>query len=174
MMVQKALQARNMNDVCENQYVRMAHTAGSFSPDLQRLVGLLGCHAPNRKYGSSTMPTGNKKFSSTSVYSNDDNENENENENANDQDDNADESDRLESKFTPEKESKLKQIASIARGEKGAKRNLLKNLFGMNKKEKAFKPGQKLPSSSYKLDKDDANALKELEGELEKYNKAIH
>jgi len=45
-----------------------------------------------------------------------------------------------------------------------------KNLFGLNKNTKTFKPGQKLPSSSYKLDKDDANSLKELE----QYNKSIH
>lgn len=148
----------------------MAHTASGFSPDLQRLVNLLGCNGPNRKYGSSTMPS--NKFSTTPGYSDDDNEEQQPD--ANDQDTNTDEGEALESGFTPEKESRFRQIASIARGEKGAKRNFLKGLFGLNKKDKTFKPGQKLPSSSYKLDKDDANALKDLDKELEQYNKALH
>ncbi len=53
------------------------------------------------------------------------------------------------------------------------KRNFLKSLFGLNKKTNTFKQGQKLPSSSYKLDKDDANSLKQLEKELEEYNKSF-
>ena len=169
MIVQQALQTRNMNDVCDNKYVRMAHTASGFSPDLQRLVNLLGCNGPNRKYGSSTVPS--NKFSTTPGYSDDDNE---EQPDTNDQDANADEGETLESGFTPEKESRFRQIANIARGEKGAKRNFLKGLFGLNKKDKSFKSGQKLPSSSYKLDKDDANALKDLDKELEQYNKVLH
>ena len=168
MAVQKALQTKNMNDVCENQYVRMAMSAGSFSPELQRMVNLLGCNAPNRKFGgSSTVP--NKKFPKPQM--NDEEENENENE---DQDNSMNDNETLESAFPPERESKLKLFANIARGEKGAKRNLIKHLFGLNKKDNTFKAGHKLPSSSYKLDKDDAKALKELDKELEKYNSIVH
>lgn len=59
---------------------------------------------------------------------------------------------------------------NISRRQKDAKRNFLKNLFGVNKKQKTFKPGYKIPSSSYKLDKDDANTLKELDD----YNKLFN
>jgi hypothetical protein len=163
MIVQQALAARNMDDVCENKYVKMAYAAGSLNPQLQQILNLVGCNGPNRKYGSSTIPTNvthNRLSTTTSAFP--DNENEEE------------EEEDLQSGLPPEKESKIKQLLSIARGEKGAKRNFLKNLFGLNKNTKAFKPGQKLPSSSYKLDKDDANSLKQLEKELEQYNKSIH
>jgi len=60
---------------------------------------------------------------------------------------------------------------SIARGEKGAKRNFLKSLFGLSKRDKTFTQGHKLPSSTYKLDKDDANSMKNLEKELEQSHK---
>ena len=167
MLVQQALQARNMGDVCEHQYVKMARTAGSFSPELQNLLNLLGCNSPGRQKGT-TMKPGSDQFSTTPTYG------EGENDEEQEQDADSPDSDRLESAITPEKESKLKQIVSITRGEKGAKRNFLKGLFGLNKKDKTFKAGHKLPSSSYKLDKDDAGALKDLEKELEQYNKPIH
>ena len=169
MVVQQALATKNMNDVCDNKYVKMAYSAGGFHPDLQRLTNLLGCNGPNRKYGGSTVP-GNK-FSTTAGYGGN---NDNDNEDTNQEDNDQEQDDTLESSFTPEKESRFKQVVSITRGEKGAKRNFIKNLFGMKKKDKAFKSGQKLPSSSYKLDKDDANALKDLEGELEQFNKGIN
>jgi len=162
MIVQKALAARNMNDVCENKYVKMAYTAGNLHPQLQQVLNLLGCNASNRHQNSSTVP-GNRFSTTTPAFSDDDNDEE--------QDENEG---NLESALPPEKESRIKQLLRIAHGEKGAKRNFLKNLFGLNKNTKTFKQGQKLPSSSYKLDKDDANALKELEKELEQYNKSIH
>jgi hypothetical protein len=161
MVVQKALAARNMDDVCENKYVKMAYTAGNLHPQIQQVLNLLGCNAPNRNQGGSSTIPGNR-FSTTTPGLSDDNEEQDENE------------DSLESALPPEKESRIKQLLKIAHGEKGAKRNFLKNLFGLNKNTKTFKQGQKLPSSSYKLDKDDANALKELEKELEQYNKSIH
>ena len=169
MVVQQALASRNMGDVCEHQYVKMAHTASGFSPELQRVLTLLGCYGPRGSKGSTVKP-GSGQFSTTPAYgAEDDDEMPN-----TDQDENNADADQLESGFTPEKESKMKQIISIVRGEKGAKRNFIKGLFGLNKKEKTFKPGHKLPSSSYKLDKDDANALKDLDKELEQYNKAFH
>ena len=171
MVVQQALATKNMNDVCENKYVRMAYSAGSFHPDLQRLTNLLGCNGPNRKFGGSTVP-GNK-FSTTAGYGGG-NDNDNDNDETNQEDNDQGEGGALESGFTPEKQSRFKQVVSITRGEKGAKRNLIRNLFGMKKKDKTFKSGQKLPSSSYKLDKDDASALKDLEGELDEFNKGIH
>jgi len=170
MVVQQALQARNMGDVCEHQYVKMAYTASNFSPELQRVLTLLGCHGPKGQKGTTKSPGGGK-FSTTPAYGADEEEEESPD---NEQDTTNDDADRVESSFSPEKESKMKQIVSIVRGEKGAKRNFVKNLFGLNKKDKTFKPGHKLPSSSYKLDKDDANALKDLENDLEKYNKSIH
>ncbi len=159
MIVQKALATRNMNDVCENKYVKMAYTAGNLHPQLQQVLNLLGCNASNRHEGSSTTP-GNRFSTTTPGFSDDEEQDENEG--------------NLESALPPEKESRIKQLLRIVRGEKGVKRNFLKNLFGLNKNTKTFKQGQKLPSSSYKLDKDDANALKELEKELEQYNKSLH
>lgn len=168
MVVQQALQARNKGDVCEHQYVKMAYTASSFSPELQRVLTLLGCHGPKGQKGSTMSPGSGGKFSTTPAYGADEDEESPDNE----QDTNNNDADQLESGFSPEKESKMKQIISIARGEKGAKRNFIKGLFGLNKKDKTFKPGHKLPSSSYKLDKDDANALKDLEKELEQIGRA--
>jgi hypothetical protein len=165
MVVQQALAARNMNDVCENKYVKMAYAAGNLNPQLQQVLNLLGCNAPNRKPGSSTIPGTNRFSSTTPAFS--DNEN-------NDEEEEDNQEGNLKNTLPPEKESRIKQLLHIARGEKGAKRNFLKNLFGLNQKTKTFKSGQKLPSSSYKLDKDDANSLKELEKELEQYNKSIH
>ncbi|CAF4557126.1 unnamed protein product, partial [Rotaria magnacalcarata] len=80
-----------------------------------------------------------------------DEDNENE-EPSNDQDEEKETEDTLESGIPPEQHSKLQQLMSIARGEKGAKRNFLKGLFGLSSKDKTFKKGHKLPSSSYKLD----------------------
>jgi hypothetical protein len=188
MIVQQALAAKNMNDVCDNKYIRMAYTAGNLNPQIQQALNLLGCNGPNRKYGSSTIPgdtfsslpndkfaTGraNRLSTTTIIPDVSENENDEEGEGWNNQNTNSNDDDNLESVLTPEKESKVQQLLSIARGEKGAKRNFLKSLFGLNKKTKTFKSGQKLPSSKYKLDKDDANSLKDLEKELEQYDKTI-
>ncbi|CAM4790457.1 unnamed protein product [Rotaria magnacalcarata] len=151
MVIQQALAAKNMNDVCENKYIKMASSVGNFNPQLQQAINLLGCNGPNRKFDE-------------------DNENE---EPSNDQDEEKETEDTLESGIPPEQHSKLQQLMSVARGEKGAKRNFLKGLFGLSSKDKTFKKGHKLPSSSYKLDKDDADAMKDLEKDLEKFNKAI-
>jgi len=120
MILQQALAAGNMNDVCENKYVKMAYAAGNLNPQLQQILNLVGCNGPNRKYGSSTIPTNvprNRLSTTTSAFP--DNENE--------------EEEDLQSGLPPEKESKIKQLLSIARGEKGAKTDFLKNLFGLNK-----------------------------------------
>lgn len=168
MIVQQALQAKNMKDVCENQYVKMAQKASGFSPELSQLMNMLGCNAPNRKFsggGNSGSSSSNNKKTTPAP----DEEEDEENQNQEDNEETADDNEALESGFTPEKESRLKMLASIARGEKGAKRNFIKSLFGLNKKDNSLKAGHKLPSSSYKLDKDDAKALKDLEKELEKH-----
>ncbi|CAF0771936.1 unnamed protein product [Adineta ricciae] len=179
MIVQQALAARNMDDVCDNKYVKMAYAAGNLHPQLQQALNLLGCNGPNRKYGTSTLPTDKNSNASRNRFStvaptDTENEDQDQEGGAEQTDDNENDEEGLQSGLPPEKESRIKQLLSIARGEKGAKRNFLKSLFGFNKKTKTFKPGQKLPSSSYKLDKDDANSLKQLEKELEEYNKAIH
>lgn len=121
---------------------------------MAEVLNLLGC---NTRSDSSPIPT--NRFSTSTQSTFDDNDVDEENEG------------NLESSFPPERESRIQQLLRIARGEKGAKRNFLKNLFGLNKH---FKAGQKLPSSSYKLDKDDAKTLTDLEKELEQYNKSFH
>ncbi|CAF1390772.1 unnamed protein product [Rotaria magnacalcarata] len=170
MVIQQALAAKNMNDVCENKYIKMASSVGNFNPQLQQAINLLGCNGPNRKFGNNKSKD---KYSVTTTPAfNQDEDNENE-EPSNDQDEEKETEDTLESGIPPEQHSKLQQLMSIARGEKGAKRNFLKGLFGLSSKDKTFKKGHKLPSSSYKLDKDDADAMKDLEKDLEKFNKAI-
>jgi hypothetical protein len=172
MVVQQALATKNMNDVCENKYIKMAYMAGNIHPQLQQALNLLGCNGPNRKYGGGDNKAKDKYgVSTTPGYNNNNEDNENEDEASDNQNENTNNDDgTLESGFPPEKQSKLKQLLSIARGEKGAKRNFLKGLFGLGKKDKTFKQGHKLPSSSYKLDKDDANSMKNLEKEIEHSN----
>ena len=51
MVVQQALAAKNMDDVCENKYVKMAYMAGGVNPQIQQALNLLGCNGPNRKFG---------------------------------------------------------------------------------------------------------------------------
>ncbi|CAF4137150.1 unnamed protein product [Rotaria sp. Silwood2] len=173
MAIQKALSARNMDDVCENKYIKLASTVGVMNPQLQQAVNLLGCNAPNRKYDSNKSKDKYGSLTTTPAYDADE-DNQNEPEQTDDEDDNKNSEGTLESGFPPEQRSKLQQLISITRGEKGAKRNFIKGLFGINKKDKTFKKGQKLPSSSYKMDKDDADAMKNLEQELEHFNKAIN
>lgn len=169
MVVQQAFAAKDMGDVCENKYVKMASSVGMMNPQLQQAVNLLGCNGPNRKSGSSKSK--NKFGTTTPAYSNDDDEDTEQQDKPDDEDENKADEDTLESSIPHEKHSKVQQLLSISRGEKGAKRNFLKGLFGLNKKDKTFKQGHKLPSSSYKLDKDDAEAMKNLEKQLEQYNK---
>ncbi|CAF0879889.1 unnamed protein product [Rotaria sordida] len=171
MAIQQALSANNMGDICNNKYIKMASTVGIMNPQLQQAINLLGCNAPNRKYGSDKSKDKYSSFTTTPAYDNDE-DNENEGEQSEDQN-KTDDEDVVESGIPPEKHSKLKQLISITRGEKGAKRNFIKGLFGLSKKDQTFKKGQKLPSSSYKLDKDDANAMKDLEKDIEHYNKVI-
>jgi hypothetical protein len=176
MAVQQALAAKNMNDVCENKYVKMAYMAGGINPQLQQVLNMLGCNGPNRKYGTNDNNKNTKDkygVSTTPAYNNDE-DNEDGEETSDNQDDNQNEEGKLESGIPPEKHSKITQLLSIARGEKGAKRNFLKGLFGLKSKDKTFKQGHKLPDSSYKLDKDDANSLKNLDNEIEQYNKILH
>ncbi|UJR26974.1 hypothetical protein I4U23_008281 [Adineta vaga] len=176
MVVQQALAAKNMDDVCENKYVKMAYMAGGVNPQIQQALNLLGCNGPNRKFGGDKNKSKDKYGASTTPANknmDDNDDNDNDEDATNNQDDDQDESDGLQSSLPPEKKSKLTQLLSIARGEKGAKRNFVKGLFGIGKKDKTFKKGHKLPQSTYTLDKDDANSLKNLENELDKYNKNI-
>jgi hypothetical protein len=180
MAVQQALAAKNMNDVCDNKYVKMAYMAGNIHPQLQQALNLLGCNGPNRKYGGNNnkdkfgvSTTPGFGVSTTPGYNNNE-DNDNEEDASDNQNDDTNDGGNLQSGFPPEKQSKLQNLLSIARGEKGAKRNFIKSLFGLNKKDKTFKPGQKLPSSSYKLDKDDANSLKNLEKEIEDHHNVNH
>jgi hypothetical protein len=176
MVVQQALAAKNMNDVCDNKYIKMAYMAGGINPQIQQALNMLGCNGPNRKYGTdtnskdkygvTTTPRSNKK-------KDDDDDDDDEETADKNQDNDKDDEDTLESSLPPEKHSKIQQLLSISRGEKGAKRNFLKGLFGLGKKDKTFKQGHKLPASSYKLDKDDANSMKDLEKEIEKHNKDL-
>jgi hypothetical protein len=157
--------------------------AGGMHPQLQQALNLLGCNGPNRKYGGNTKDKDkyggntNDKYgvSTTPGYNNNNDEDGDNQEDASDnQNDDADDGGNLQSGIPPEKKSKIQQLLSIARGEKGAKRNFIKGLFGLNKKDKTFKQGHKLPSSSYKLDKDDANSLKNLEKEIEDHNNSYN
>jgi hypothetical protein len=171
MVVQKALAEKNMNDVCDNKYVKMAYMAGGMHPQLQQALNLLGCNGPNRKYGGNNKDKDKYGVSTTPGYNNTNDEDNDNQDNASDnQNDDTDDGGNLQSGFPPEKKSKIRHLLSIARGEKGAKRNFIKNLFGLNKKDKTFKQGHKLPSSSYKLDKDDANSMKNLEKEIEDHH----
>jgi len=52
MVVQQALASKNMNNVCDNKYVKMAYMAGNMQPQIQQVLNLLGCNAPNRKYNN--------------------------------------------------------------------------------------------------------------------------
>ncbi|CAF0735832.1 unnamed protein product [Adineta ricciae] len=178
MVVQQALAAKNMDDVCENKYVKMAYMAGGVNPQIQQALNLLGCNGPNRKFGGDKNKSKDKYgVTTTPANRNAQGEDEDDDDNegaADNQDDDQEENAGLQSGLPPEKQSKLTQLLSIARGEKGAKRNFVKGLFGLNKKDKTFKKGQKLPASTYTLDKDDANSLKDLENEIEKANKGIH
>jgi len=171
MIVQKALATKNMNDVCENKYVKMANMAGNMQAEIQQALNLLGCNGANQKYGDNSGSNKKDKYgvSTTPGYNNnEDNENEedDESDNKNKNNDNDNE-DTLENSLPPEKESKLKNLLNIARGEKGAKRKFIKSLFGFGHKDKTFKKGHKLPSSTYKLDKDDANSMIDLEKEID-------
>ena len=158
MIIQKALASRDMNNICDHKYIKMAYEAENMNPQLQQVLRLLNCkNTPDQQHSFSTTISNPTRigFPTTTPSFSADDDDENEEDNTNDQDDN------LESvHLPPEKESKIQQLLNIARGEKGAKRNFLKSLFRLNKKDKTFKQGQKLPSSSYKLDKDDANSLK--------------
>jgi hypothetical protein len=174
MVVQQALAAKNMNDVCDNKYVKMAYMAGNIQPQLQQALNLLGCNGPNRKYGDKNEKDkygdnkGKDKYgSSTTPGYNNNEDNEDEDEASDNQNEKNDDDDTLKNTLPPEKHSKLQNLLSIARGEKGAKRNFIKNLFGFGKKDKTFKQGHKLPASTYKLDKDDANSMKNFEKEIE-------
>ena len=172
MAVQQALAAKNMNDICENKYVKMAYMAGGLNPQLQQIINLLGCNGPNRKYTSGGKTTNKYGVSTTPSYNNndDDDDNDNDEQDTNDNEEEDSDNETLESGFTAEKKSKLEHIANIARGQKGAKREFLKSLFGLGKKDKTLKQGHKLPSSSYKLDKDDAKAMKDFEKEISPYH----
>ncbi|CAF0906063.1 unnamed protein product [Rotaria sp. Silwood1] len=173
MAIQQALSARNMKDVCENKYVKLASTMGIMNPQIQQAINLLGCNAPNRKHGSDKSKDKYGSLTTTPAYDTDV-DNEDGPDPTDNQDDDKNDEETVASGFPPEQHSKLQQLMSIARGEKGAKRNFIKGLFGLNKKDQSFKKGQKLPSSSYKLDKDDANAMKDLEHEIEDFNKSIN
>jgi hypothetical protein len=124
-----------------------------------QILSVLGCkNASNRQYDLSTIILDKKSPNPTTPEFSDDEESPD------------DQEDNLESGYPPPAiESKLQQLLSIARGEKGPKRNFLESLFGLNKNTKKIKQDQGLPLSSYKLDKDDVDSLKEVE----EYNNSI-
>ena len=53
MIVQKALAAKSMDDVCDNKYVKMAHSIGNLNWELQQVINLLGCNQRYSKKGVS-------------------------------------------------------------------------------------------------------------------------
>ncbi|CAF4076314.1 unnamed protein product, partial [Rotaria magnacalcarata] len=109
MVIQQALAAKNMNDVCENKYIKMASSVGNFNPQLQQAINLLGCNGPNRKFGNNKSKD---KYSVTTTPAfNQDEDNENE-EPSNDQDEEKETEDTLESGIPPEQHSKLQQLMS--------------------------------------------------------------
>ncbi|CAF0766714.1 unnamed protein product [Didymodactylos carnosus] len=157
-LVQKMLSSRNMDkaSVCENNYVKMATMAMHANPQLKQLLEILGCAGSSKgKYDKkpTTTPTDND-----------------ESETADDDDEN---SEKTLNNSHQEKTSKLHGIMSVFKGQPGSKRKFLKGLFGSSSKNKEIKAGVKLPQSNYKLDKSDADALKNLENELDQYNNKI-
>ena len=104
MIVQKALQTRNMNDVCDNKYVKMAYSAENFNPQLQQALDLLGCNKANRQKGSTTTTITDSRYPTTIPPTSDDNDDDEE---INNQDDNEE---TLESALPPEKRNTYSTI----------------------------------------------------------------
>ena len=145
MVVQKALSSKTTNGLCDNKFVKMAQMAGTVHPTIQQGLNVLGCNAANRKHtddDSEESPRTSTRRGST-------------------RDDDDDESN------TPAKKSKMQRLLDVVRGEKGAKSNFVKGLFGSSSADKTFKQGSKLPSSSYELDKDDADTMKQFSSQIE-------
>ncbi|CAF1232698.1 unnamed protein product [Adineta steineri] len=169
MVVQQALAAKNMNDVCDNKYIKMAYMAGNINPQIQQALNLLGCNGPNRKSGGNN--NSKDKYGAATTPASKKNGDDDDEEAGDAEDENQEDTDNLESRVPPEKESKLKELLNVARGEKGAKTKLIKSFFGFGKKDSTIKSGHKIPQSSYKLDKDDANAMKNFNNELDQHDK---
>lgn len=145
MVVQKALSAKTTNGLCDNKFVKMAQMAGSVHPTIQQGLNVLGCNAANRKHtedNSEESPRTSTRRGSTRDDVDDDESN------------------------TPAKPSKMQKLLDIVRGEKGAKSNFVKGLFGSSSSDQTFKQGSKLPSSAYELDEDDANTMKRFSSQI--------
>lgn len=116
MIIQRALASRNMTNICDHKYIKMAYEVENLNPQLEQILKLLGCK--NREYDSSTInpdskfsKPSKKGFPTTTPIFSDDDKNEEESSNTGE--------DNLESGYPPpEKESKIQQLLSIARGEK--------------------------------------------------------
>jgi len=161
MVVQQALSTKNFNNICDNQYLKMATMASGLNPQIQQVLSMLGCTGKNKqdtndKNNNKYLPAKNQN---STTPTNDEDEQEETN----------DDEDTLNSSLNNEKQSKLHNLLSVVKGEKGSKRKFFKSLFGLGK-NKDLKPGTKLPQSSYKLDKSDSETLKNLEKELDQYN----
>ena len=176
MAVQRALDSRNMDNICENKYVKMAYSVSNMSPQMHQALKLLGCDESSQKYGNNDND--GDKYGSVDKDK-EDAERRNDADEWDDDDRWDDESkdenrqETLESGFPSQEPSKLQQLLNIARGEKGAKRQFFKSLFGFGKKDNQIQRGDKLPSSSYRIDKDDANAMSNFAKEIEQYDKMI-
>lgn len=64
----------------------------------------------------------------------------------------------------PEKKSRIQQLLGMVTG---GPSDFIKGLFGSKKTEDSFKAGDKLPSSSYQLDDDDANVIKNFNKKIQ-------
>lgn len=146
MVVQKALSSKTTNGLCDNKFVKMAQMAGSVHPTIQQGLNVLGCNAANRKHTHDTEEESPRTSTRRSSTRDDDDD---------------------EEINTPVKQSKMQQLLDVVRGEKGAKSNFVKGLFGSGSSDKSFKQGSKLPSSSYELDKDDVDTMKQFSSQIE-------
>jgi hypothetical protein len=64
----------------------------------------------------------------------------------------------------PEKKSRIQQLLGMVTG---GPSDFIKGLFGSKKTEDSFKTGDKLPSSSYRLDDDDTDVIKNFNKKLQ-------
>ena len=64
----------------------------------------------------------------------------------------------------PEKKSRIQQLLGMVTG---GPSDFIKGLFGSKKTEDSFKAGDTLPSSSYQLDDDDANVIKNFNKKIQ-------
>ena len=156
MVVQKALSTKTTNGLCDNKFVRMAQMAGIAHPAIQQGLNVLGCNAANRKHTDDNADESGRTSTRRSSTRDDDDD---------------DEVTPQRDSNAPAKQSKIQQLLDVVRGEKGAKSSFVKGLFGSGSSDKTFKQGSKLPSSSYELDKDDADTMKQFANRVDDNNR---